>query len=161
MNHKPEREPTPAVSAKDLAEDYQMSVAAKRETIVRNQDHADALHAVRVARRMGPRVIHMLKEGSHTQYTKIGPKGLLPSAREVDSRSATLALNAELRQQGLAVTAELYHEDWSHTLAITHIGDTEVQQPRLGEVEARQIQDAISNAELEGLIPGKGIRFGE
>lgn len=118
-----------------------------REQAQINNDHAEALHATRVAKRMAPKVINMVLDGKDTRHTLIGPLGVLPSPKDVDDETATLALNAELRQMDTSIVAEVYRAssndgyDMTHTLRVNSVGGTEVN-PSYIAAEKKALSEA-------------------
>ena len=142
------------ISGDRLAQDSQYT----RERAQINEAHSDALHAVRVGKRMAPKVIDMVRDGIDKRHTLIGPLGILPSPKHVDDESATLALNAELKLAGASVTAEVYQAsdyfgyDMSHTLQVNSIGDTKVN-PSYIAADKKALSKA--RASWGGKFPGE------
>jgi|GEM_PF-5960118 len=132
-----------ATSGDQVAQGFQYA----REQAQINNDHAEALHATRVAKRMAPKVINMVLDGKDTRHTLIGPLGVLPSPKDVDDETATLALNAELRQLNAPIIAEIYRAssydgyDMTHTLRVNSVGGTEVN-PSYIAAEKKALSEA-------------------
>lgn len=121
---------------KGLIEDFQMARELAGKVTDIKKAHIEALHAERVAGRMANKIIRMLQRGEETQDTYIGPLGM-PSTKDVDDTTGTLALNARLKQSGIPARAEFYRGFDSeggkqiHTLLITHVGDEQVNKSYL------------------------------
>lgn len=116
----------PTVNSPEALIAHTFKDAQKQREI--NLDHTEAHHANKVAKRLAKKAVRMAQKGISSRWTYLGPLGL-PSTRDVDNDTGSMALNAELKNQGYPITAKVYRDyDYEgtynhHTLEITHLND--------------------------------------